>query len=123
MSVNSRDACGDVDEHLLWKVSEGSRRRHRSPGDEEGEGGFGRGGRRQWRWKEVGKRASAQWQMDERTGFGVVPLCSNQREARTVTLGTAVVSCRPTNCTVTALRTGASFEFGGDVLCSQWLDR
>jgi len=25
---------GDVDEHLLWKVGEGSRWRHRPPGDE-----------------------------------------------------------------------------------------
>ena len=39
------DTCGDVDEHLLWKVSKGSHRRHKPPGDEEGEGGSGRGGR------------------------------------------------------------------------------
>jgi len=29
-----RDAGGDVDEHLLRKVSEGSRRRHTPPSDE-----------------------------------------------------------------------------------------
>jgi len=58
-----------------------------------------------------GKRASAQWQRDERIGFGVVAICSNHRDARTATLGTAAVSRRPTNCTVTALRRGASFEF------------
>jgi hypothetical protein len=29
-----RDAGGDFDEHLLWKVGEGSRRRHRPPSDE-----------------------------------------------------------------------------------------
>ena len=62
MSVNSRDACGDVDEHLLWKVSEGSRRRHRLPGDER-------------MAKELlvgvvedngsGTRARAQWPRDE----------------------------------------------------------
>ena len=84
----SREVGGDVDEHLLWKLGEGSRRRHRPPGDER-------------RVKEVlvgvvgdngdGKRASAQWQRDERTGFGVVPLCSNQRGTRMATLGTAVV--------------------------------